>query len=56
MTMVNTMKEKQSAGGFLGINVLAIKDFNICIEEQYTGRFSCRWHSLLVIIGPIETM
>jgi hypothetical protein len=35
-----TLKEKQNLGGFLGINILAIKDFNICIEGQYTGRFS----------------
>ena len=35
-----TLKEKQNLGGFLGINVLATKDFNFSIEGQYTGRFS----------------
>ena len=35
-----TLKEKQNAGGFLGVNVLAIKDLNVCIEGQYTSRFS----------------
>ncbi len=35
-----TLKEKQNLGGFLGVNVLAIKSLNICIEGQYTGRFS----------------
>jgi hypothetical protein len=35
-----TLKEKQNVGGFLGVNVLAIKGLNICIEGQYTGRFS----------------
>jgi hypothetical protein len=35
-----TLKEKQNLGGFLGINVLATKDFNFSIEGQYTGKFS----------------
>lgn len=35
-----TLKEKQNLGVFLGINAVAIKDFNIGIEGQYTGRFS----------------
>jgi hypothetical protein len=35
-----TMKEKQNLGGFLGVNVSAIKGLNIGLEGQYTGRFS----------------
>jgi hypothetical protein len=35
-----TLKEKQNLGGFVGVNVLAIKGLNIGIEGQYTGRFS----------------
>lgn len=36
----STLKEKGNFGGFLGINVLAAKRFNIGLEGQYTGRFS----------------
>jgi hypothetical protein len=34
------MKEKRNARGVPGVNVFAIKDFNICIGGQYTGIFS----------------
>jgi hypothetical protein len=35
-----TLREKQNLGGFVGVNVLAVKGLNIGIEGQYTGRFS----------------
>jgi hypothetical protein len=40
MTMGYYLERQKNAGGVLGVNVLAIKDFNICIEGQYTCRFS----------------